>query len=68
MEGNTLNFKDTDFHFSVSYHDALLSLLQYLPIEDLGHAFHFISYEITISYGDPIHAPGFLKYNCCSKI
>ena len=30
-------------------------------MQDLGHSFHSPKYELTISHGDPIHGPGFLK-------
>ncbi len=30
-------------------------------MQDLGHSFHSPEYELTISHGDPIHGPGFLK-------
>ena len=30
-------------------------------MQDLGHSIHSPKYELTISHGDPIHGPGFIK-------
>ena len=35
--------------------------IYYLEIQNLSHGFHSPKYELTNSYGEPVHGPGFPK-------